>query len=139
VRVLVVDEVRMSGMGAGCRIGGGTQRTEREGRCSRATPPPAASGIAVRRTLLRFGAAVQRSGVTNSVLPQGHQDGPALVHDAEGPQHPPAADRVHLDYPIDEMTPAFDQLGGTHPQLHGALHSWRRSAVSMADDVCSST
>ena len=36
-----------------------------------------------------------------------------------GPDAAPTADRVHLDHPVDEASPALDQLGGAHPHSHG--------------------
>ena len=52
-----------------------------------------------------------------------------MVDVAEGPQIAPAADRIDLDYPVDETAPALDQQGGAHPHLHGAQHSWLGSTL----------
>jgi hypothetical protein len=72
----------------------------------------------------------------SSLMRQGHEDGPALVNVAERPEHPPAAGRVYLNYPVMKCRPVVYELRGTHTHLRGAQHSWPGSTASIPDPAC---
>jgi hypothetical protein len=122
VRVLAVDEDVSHGRTMPDRSAAARTARNEKGALFAGHPlHPAASGIAVRRTLLRFGAAVQRSGVTKSMLSprgQGDEEALALVDVAESAKHSPAADRVHLDDPIEQRRPPMTSRDArTRPRM----------------------